>query len=341
MDIAIYRDILKLFDGIPKTAVAWESSEEWRNGVERSLTAELSSSYPSYGPDRSPHRGPGMTTSEVPLGVKSLIVPMRWLLYAASALVFLAGLQLTVFTEQTATYFAWTISPPLTAAFLGASYWAAVPVEVIAARQSTWATARVAVPAIWLFTTLTLVATLLHFDKFHLSSPIASAQGAAWFWLAIYAGVPVVMLLIGWLQIHVPGDDPPRGSAAATWMRALVLGQGAGMLAFGVGLFVLPDFVGPVWPWALTELTARATGAWLIGIGFAALHANRENDISRIQPLAGGYTAFAVLELIAIARYSGNVNWSAPAAWVYLAFLLSILPVGLLTLFRRRWVEKS
>ena len=73
---------------------------------------------------------------------------MRWLLYAASALVFLAGLQLTVFTEQTATYFAWTIARPLTGAFLGASYWAAVPVEVIAARQSTWASARVAVPAI-------------------------------------------------------------------------------------------------------------------------------------------------------------------------------------------------
>ena len=275
-----------------------------------------------------------MTEPEPAPVVRPVIAPMRWLLYAASTLVFLAGLQLTVFTEQTNTYFAWTISPPLTAAFLGAAYWAAVPVEVIAARQTIWAKARVAVPAIWLFTTLTLVATLLHFGKFHFSSAIASAQGAAWFWLAIYAGVPVVMLLIGWLQIHAPGSDPPRGSPAATWMRALVLGQGAGMLAFGVGLFVLPDFVGPVWPWALTELTARATGAWLIGIGFAALHANRENDISRIQPLAGGYTAFAVLELIAIARYSGNVNWSAPAAWVYLAFLFSILPVGLLTLFR-------
>ncbi|TLZ80622.1 MAG: hypothetical protein E6K07_00250 [Methanobacteriota archaeon] len=35
MDISIYRDILKLFEGIPKTVVARESSEEWRNGVER------------------------------------------------------------------------------------------------------------------------------------------------------------------------------------------------------------------------------------------------------------------------------------------------------------------
>src|SRR5437879_216563 len=97
---------------------------------------------------------------------------------------FSAGLHLSVFTEQTATYSAWTIVLPITGAFLGASYWAAVPVEVIAARQSSWANARVAVPAIWLFTVLTLVATLLHFDQFHFSSPIASAQDAAWFWLA-------------------------------------------------------------------------------------------------------------------------------------------------------------
>ncbi len=266
---------------------------------------------------------------------------MRWLLYAASSLVFLAGLQLSLLTEQTDTYFAWTIAPPLTAAFLGAAYWAAVPVELIAARETVWAKARVAVPAIWLFTTLTLVATLVHFDRFHFSSPIASAQGAAWFWLAIYAGVPVAMLLIGWLQIRAPGGDPPRGSPAPTWMRVLVLGQGGGMLVFGAGLFLLPSAVAPLWPWPLTTLTSRAIGAWLIGIGFAAVHATRENDLPRITPLAGGYVAFAVLELIALARYAGTVNWAMPAAWVYLAFLLSILPVGLGALPIRRWLGRS
>src|SRR5437660_945446 len=150
--------------------------------------------------------------------VRPVIAPMRWLLYAASTLVFLAGLQLTVFTEQTDTYFAWTITPPLTAAFLGAAYWAAVPVEVIAARQTIWAKARVAVPAIWLFTTLTLVATILHFGKFHFSSPIASAQGAARFWLAIYVRVPVVRPPTGSLQIPTSGADPARWPPAATWM---------------------------------------------------------------------------------------------------------------------------
>jgi hypothetical protein len=266
---------------------------------------------------------------------------MRWLLYAASTLVFLAGLQLTVFTEQTDTYFAWTIAPPMTAAFLGAAYWAAVPVELIAAREKVWAKARVAVPAIWLFTTLTLVATLLHFDRFHFSSPISSAQGAAWFWLAIYAIVPVAMLLVGWLQLRAPGEDPPRGSPASLWMRIAVLVQGGAMLVFGAGLFLLPSTVGPLWPWTLTTLTARAIGAWLIGIGFAAIHANRENDFSRIQPLAGGYTAFAILELLALARYSGMVDWNSPAAWVYLAFLLSILPVGLMSLPIRGWMRRE
>src|SRR5947209_12658049 len=247
MDIAIYRDILKLFEGIRRTEVGVRVLAGARDEGERTPNGRIVVSHASYGPNRSPHRGPGMATSETPAGVRPLIAPMRWLLYAASALVFLAGFQLTVFSEQTATYFAWTIMRPLTAAFLGASYWAAVPVEIIAARQSTWASARVAVPAIWLFTTLTLVTTLLHFDLFHFSSPIASAQGAAWFWLAIYAGVPVAMLLIGWLQIRAPGGDPPRGAPAPTWMQVLVLGQGGGMLVFGAGLFLLPSVVAPLW----------------------------------------------------------------------------------------------
>lgn len=271
--------------------------------------------------------------------VRPLIPLMRWLLYAASLLVFLAGLQLTVFSEQTATYFAWTINPPLTAAFLGAAYWAAVPVEVIAARQSTWAKARVAVPAIWLFTTLTLVVTLVHFDRFHFSSPTPGAQGAAWFWLAIYAGVPVAMLLIGWLQVRVPGGDPPRGPAPPAWMRIVVLVQGGGMLAWGVALLLAPAVAGPVWPWALTPLTARAIGAWFVGLGFAALHAIRENDFARIRPLEGGYAAFAVLQFVAIARYSGEVTWSSPAAWTYLALLSSILVVALFPWFFRRFKE--
>src|SRR5437899_11394854 len=141
-----------------------------------------------------------MTGSEPEVGVRPLTTLRRYLLYAASVLVFLAGFQLTVFTAQTGAYFAWTILSPITAAFLGAAYWAAVSVQVLAAREATWAKARIAGPTIWLFTTLTLVVTLGHFDSFHFSSGTPSAPAAAWAWPASSAGARVAMLVIALLQ---------------------------------------------------------------------------------------------------------------------------------------------
>src|SRR5262245_33909235 len=102
-------------------------------------------------------RAPG--APDAPAAVKPLVPAMRWLLFAAAMLVFLAGLQLFVVTEHTGTYFAWTIANPLAAAFLGASYWASLSIEALAGRQAAWANARIAVPAVLVFTVLTLVAT--------------------------------------------------------------------------------------------------------------------------------------------------------------------------------------
>jgi uncharacterized integral membrane protein len=53
----------------------------------------------------------------------------RWFIrLVALPLLFIAGVQLFILSEQTEFYFAWTISLPLTAAFLGAGYWAAMGV---------------------------------------------------------------------------------------------------------------------------------------------------------------------------------------------------------------------
>src|SRR2546428_13057319 len=137
------------------------------------------------------------------------------------------------------------------------------------------------------------------------------------------------MLVIGLLQLRTPGGDPPRGPPAPMWMRITVLVQGAGMLAVGVGLLLVPTIVGSTWPWTLTPLTARAIGAWFVGIGVAAFHANRGNAFLRLRPLAGRYIAFPALQFVAVARYAGDVKRSAPAGWVDLAFLGGILPAGL------------
>ncbi len=261
---------------------------------------------------------------------------MQRLLYAASGLVFLAGFQLFILTDQTDKYFAWTITPPITAAFLGAAYWASVAVELIAARERLWARARIAVPAVWLFTTLTLIVTLLHLDKFHFNSPDLIPQFAAWFWLAIYAGVPIAMLLAFVAQRRLSGGDPPRQSPFPIWLRMIFLIQGAVMLIVGVALFASPATTISIWPWKLTILTGRAIGAWLLAVGVAAFHAIRENDLLRIRPLGGGFTVIAILEMVALLRYPAALSWTITSSWVYLVFLVSVLLVGLFSLLSKR-----
>ena len=73
---------------------------------------------------------PGGPAGSLPAGaaLRPVVPGMRRLLLAAAVLVLLAGLQLFVFTGRTDSFFAFTIANPLAAAFLGAAYWAAVPI---------------------------------------------------------------------------------------------------------------------------------------------------------------------------------------------------------------------
>ncbi len=265
--------------------------------------------------------------------VRPLHPAMRWILYAASGLVALAGFQLFVLSEQTATTFAWTVKSFLTAASLGAAYWSAVPVEFLAARQLAWAKARVSVPGVWTFTTLTLLLTVIHADLFHFASPDLVPRAAAYLWLAIYAGVPVAMLVAAYVQLRIPGMDPPTEHPLPGWMKIAFLIEGVAAAATGLALFVVPDVTRPLWPWSLTTLTARAIGAWFIAIAILLFHAVREGDLARIRPVGGGLTLFGLIELIALARYPGEMAWSAPGAWLYLLFLASLLPLGLYAWF--------
>ena len=95
----------------------------------------------------------------------------------AALLVFLAGVQLFLFPRRTDEYFAWTVASPMTAVFLGASYWSAVGLELVASRASRWAGARIALPAVFVFTMLTLIVTLVHLDLFHLDGDLPLAPG--------------------------------------------------------------------------------------------------------------------------------------------------------------------
>ncbi len=254
-----------------------------------------------------------------------MILPgMRRLLILFSGLTLLAFVALFLGAGQTDRYFAWTINPPVTAAFLGAGYAGGCALVVLGLRRGTWPALRIPFVAILIFTLVTLAASLLHLDRFHLDRT-GIAGFAAWFWLAIYVFVPLAMIVLLVRQVrHDPGETArqlpiPRGLAA-------VLGvQGAIFLAVGAVLFAVPESEARLWPWPLTPLTARAVAAWLLAFGLAGLLAIREGDLRRLPISASAYGLLAALEIVVLVRYAGVVRWTAAATWVYLALMIMIM----------------
>jgi hypothetical protein len=267
------------------------------------------------------------------VGIKPLVPGMHRLLAIAAVLVLFAGFQLFVITGRTGTFFAWTIANPLAAAFLGAGYWASVSIEALSGRQRVWANARIAVPAVFVFTVLTLVATLMHLGQFHLGARYATGTRILTVgWFAIYILVPLLMLIVLAVQARAPGADPPRSAGLPAWIYAVLAVQAIVLLGFGVALFAVPAQAAPLWPWKLTPLVAQATGAWLISLGVAAVHALLERDARRLRPAAVGYVLLALLQSIALARYPHHFAWHSAAGIIYLIFLASMLLTGVVWL---------
>jgi len=264
-----------------------------------------------------------------------MILPgTRWLLVVFGGLTFLAFLALFVGAAHTDRYFAWTIAPSATAAFLGAAYAAGCTGVLLGLRSGRWATIRVPYVGIFVFTVVTLVATLLHLDRFHFGAPGAIARFAAWLWLAVYVLIPAVMALMLRRQEQRAAPRPqPRPSRP---LQALAGVQSLVLLATGVLLFVAPSLARLLWAWPLTPLTARMVAAWLIGFGVAIAWGLRPADREDSGTAACAYAVLAVLELVVVARYVDVVRWESPALWGYLAVAVSILGGSLWTLTRAR-----
>ena len=72
------------------------------------------------------------------------------------------------------------IPPPLTAALLGAGYWAACALLAVGALERYWSNVRAAVIAVGVFVPLMFATTLIHPDRFHLDADSATARAAGW-----------------------------------------------------------------------------------------------------------------------------------------------------------------
>ena len=254
-------------------------------------------------------------------------------MFVASAAVFVAaaGLSLFLLSEKTSLYFAWTIKPPVTAAFLGGGYLAVTTALALALREQDWARIRIGVWVVGTGLTSILIATLLHLDKFHLNSPVWTAQAWAWTWLALYIVLIPGLIAALWLQRRETGEEAPPRAALDTWLRLGMALLALVMLVVGLALFTRPDLAASLWPWPLTPLTARMIGAFYIGFAVSLVVAAKENDYTRTYVAAAAYIVFAILQGVTFMRYPA-VSWMEPAGLLLAGVLAALLVIGVTSL---------
>jgi hypothetical protein len=265
-------------------------------------------------------------------GVRPVLPTTKALLLVFSVLTALAVGALYVLADDTADVFAWTIQPPLTAAVLGAGYAAGFLLVVLSLLDPVWAHSRVAVLTIFVFVVLTLGATLMHIDRFHMQAEFAGlpwlARAAAWFWLGVYVLVPLALAVAIVRQERAGGRDPVPRHPVPPLLRAALAAESAVLLVVGLPLYIAPASATTLWPWPLTPLTARVLAAWLIAFGAATALAAAVGDLRRLRTAAIAYTVLGLLVGLAVLRFQGTVAWGSPAAWVFSCVLVAIIATG-------------
>lgn len=182
--------------------------------------------------------------------VAAAVIPF---LVAAFVILYLPG-------NRTAEWFAWPITPQLTAAIMGAGYLAGAYFfgRVVAAGRAgaRWHEVAAGFLPVTVFTAMMLLSTLLHWETF------STDRWPFWVWLAIYIVTPVVVPWVWWRNLP---SDP--GLSATDYLlpaavRPLMMGFGIALWTAIVIGFIRPQLIIDIWPWTLTPLTARVMLGW-------------------------------------------------------------------------------
>jgi hypothetical protein len=238
--------------------------------------------------------------------------------------------ELTFFSERTDKFFSWTIASALTAAVFGSFYFAASIITATSTPQRAWVRARSAVPGTFALVTLIELATLYNFAPFraHLHAPDGITNFEFWLWIGAYTVEPIGLTIGMLLQRRMPGVDPPTIERLPGWWRTCAWVGGVGSVAVGAFLFLLPNAAADIWSWPLTRLTAQVLGSWFVASGLVMAWAAHEDDRWRLLVPALAFTALGPLQLVAIARFSGEIDFGNLQIWGHMAFLVGVTVLG-------------
>src|SRR4029453_2676165 len=110
---------------------------------------------------------------------------------------------------------------------------------------------------VFLFATLLLIATILHWDRFTHGHPVF------YIWVFIYVVAPI---LTPWALFRNCREDrhlpDTRDAVVPLALRLLLLFPGVLFLGVALYAFINPAWLIPLWPWKATPLTMRVMVAF-------------------------------------------------------------------------------
>jgi hypothetical protein len=228
-----------------------------------------------------------------------------WVLLVLAAL---NGLFLYFAPGRADTDYAWSIKPPVNAAFIGAGFLAGTLATGLVLRYATrWRTFSTLPIALWVLATSLFAATIIHHDRFKFDYP------PTWVWTLVYAGVPLAVPYLVYRQRRNAEPEPPADPALRP-LRALSAVFGVALLIGALALFAAPVDLGKHWLWPLTPLLARAVAAWYALFGtmlVSCAYGLRRRSEALIAYATLGCWSVLLLLLPALHRddVSGGVPW--------------------------------
>jgi hypothetical protein len=224
------------------------------------------------------------------------------------------------YPDRTGELWAWKLQPEVTAMVLGSVYAGGAYFFLRIVFGAPWPRVAAGFPAVIVFVWIAGIATLLHLDRFIKDGVPFVA------WSALYLVTP---FLVPWLvarnhRLYGAPSGPPLPAAAVAVLGAV----GGALLAAGLLFLIVPDVAIDNWPWPLTPLTARITGAVLAMYGtvWLAVATHRTWAGARI-PLEAQTIGLAFL-LLGIARGEDVIDWDNALAVAIVAIAAAMLVVS-------------
>ena len=261
-----------------------------------------------------------MSASGGPLAARDRVSPATRILSIVIIPFLLVAFVLLYFwpsADDTARLFAWRIVPGFTSMVLGSVYLGGSYFFLRAARATEWHRVGVGFIPVGLFASLMGVATIAQWDRF------IHTNVAFWLWAGLYFTTPFLVFAV-WLVNRREPSSTKAGEPMLSPGTALTIGVlGVAATATSLFLFLLPAAAIVIWPWTLTELTARGMGA-IFALGVAALGAFVDKRWSSMRILVQVAGFMLGLILVAAVRAHGDFDVTKPLTWLFAAGFLGM-----------------